>query len=102
MVVGIWAVVFLFAAGNEFLAWGFLGESAKLFRVIVMGGGLLAYFRFGPRMLEEIDAETKARRQAEAAAERARDKSNDAAEGDRVRRSIGMKSAAPTHPEADE
>ncbi|WP_153067381.1 hypothetical protein [Steroidobacter cummioxidans] len=90
LVAGLWFVVFLFAVGNEYLAWGFFGDSAKLFRVAVMWAGVLALVRFVPKMAEEIDAENAAKRALEEAAERARDKSNDAAETDRLRRSIGM------------
>jgi hypothetical protein len=89
-VAGIWLVVFLFAVGNELLAWGIFGDSDKLIRIVVMCIGLLALFRFGPKMFEEIDTHNAARREVEEAAERARDKSNDAAETDRLRRSIGM------------
>jgi len=87
---GIWLVVFLFAVGNEYLAWGIFGGSAKLFRMVVMWAGLLALFRFGPKMFEEMATHNATKREVEAAAERARDKSNDAAETDRLRRSIGM------------
>jgi hypothetical protein len=90
LVAGIWLVVFLFAVGNEYLAWGIFGGSAKLFRIVVMWAGLLALFRFGPKMFEEMDTHDAAKREMEAAAERERDKSNDAAETDRLRRSIGM------------
>lgn len=89
-VAGIWFLVFLFAIGNEYLEWGILGSSAKLFRVGVMFVGLVAYFRFGPKMMEDIASQNAARRKSEEAAERLRDKSNDAAETDRIRRSIGM------------
>jgi hypothetical protein len=41
-------------------------------------------------MLEEIEDHDRATREAEDAAERARDKSNEAAESDQVRRAIGM------------
>lgn len=90
LVAGIWLVVFLFAVANEYLAWGIFGGSAKLFRIVVMWVGISALFRFGPKMLDEIDTHNAAKREAEEAAERARDKSNDAAETDRLRRSIGM------------
>jgi hypothetical protein len=89
-VAGIWLVVFLFAVGNQYFAWGIFGGSAKLFRIVVMWAGLLAFFRFGPKMFEEMDAHDATKREAEEAAERARDKSNDAAETDRLRRSIGI------------
>lgn len=90
LVAGLWFVVFLFAVGNEYLAWGIFGDSAKLFRVVVMWAGVMALVRFGPKMAEEIDTENAAKRALAEAAERARDKSNDAAETDRLRRSIGM------------
>jgi hypothetical protein len=89
-VAGIWLVVFLFAIGNESLEWGILGSSAKLFRSIVMIIGLLALFRFGPKIFDEMESHTSAKRESEEAAERARDKSNDAEEADRLRRAIGM------------
>jgi len=43
-------------------------------------------------MREEIDARTAATRKAEAIAERARDKSDDAVESERLRRAIAMPS----------
>jgi hypothetical protein len=100
-VAGIWTAVLLFAVGNEYLEWGIFGDSARRFRSAVMFVGLLALFKFGPKMFEEIDSEDTARREAEKAAERARDKSNDAAETDRLRHSIGMPPSAPPEPPAD-
>lgn len=91
-VAGIWLGVFLFALGNEYLEWGIFGTSAKGFRLIVMGIGLVGFLRFGPRMREEIDAHVSATRKAEDIAERTRDKSNDAVESERLRRAIGMPS----------
>jgi hypothetical protein len=102
LVAGVWLVVLLFAVGNERLAWGIFGGSAKLFRVAVMWTGLLALFRFGPKMFEEIDTHNAAKRELEEAAERARDKSNDAAETDRLRRSIGMPLNASREPDAQQ
>lgn len=102
LVAGIWLVVFLFAVGNEYLAWGIFDDSAKLFRIIVMWTGLLALFRFGPKMFEEIDTHNAAKRAMEEAAERARDKSNDAAETDRLRHSIGMPLNASREPAAQQ
>ena len=87
---GIWLVVFLFAIGNESLEWGILGSSARLFSSIVMFIGVLAFLRFGPKMFDEMDGHVSAQREAEEAAERVRDKSNDAEEADRLRRAIGM------------
>ena len=101
-VASIWLVVFLFAVGNQYLAWGIFGGSAKLFRIVVMWAGLLALFRFGPKMFEEMDAHDATKREVEEAAERARDKSNDAAEADRLRRSIGMPLNASPEPAAQQ
>ena len=102
LLAGIWLVVFLFAVGNEYLAWGIFGGSAKLFRIVVMWAGLLALFRFGPKMFEQMDTHNAMKREMEAAAERARDKSNDAAEIDRLRCSIGMPPNASREPSAHE
>jgi hypothetical protein len=91
-IAGIWLGVFLFALGNDYLEWGIFGNSAKGFRLIVMAIGLVGFYRFGPRMSQEIDAHVAATREAEEIAERARDKSNDALESERLRRDIGMPS----------
>jgi hypothetical protein len=102
VVAGLWLVVFLFAVGNETLAWGFFGDSAKPFRIAVMFVGLFAYHRFGPKMMEEMHARNTATKAAEAAAERARDKSNDVAETYRLRRAIGMSTNASNEPDAQQ
>jgi len=101
-VAGIWLVVLLLAVGNEHLAWGIFGDSSKLFRVVVMWAGLLALVRYGPKMFEEIDTHVATKRELDEAAERARDKSNDAAETDRLRRSIGMPLNASREPAAQQ
>ncbi len=102
LVAGVWLVVFLFAVGNDFLAWGILGDSAKLFRTIVMFVGLAAYAWFGPRMMEEMYAHRAAMKEAEEAAERTRDKSSDAAETDRIRWAIGMPMNSSSEPDAQQ
>lgn len=91
-IAGAFVVVLLFAAGNEFLEWGLVGNAAKGLRLGVMFVGLVGFSVFGPRMLEEIEAHERATREAEDEAERVRDKSNDAAERERLRRAIGMPS----------
>jgi hypothetical protein len=90
LAVGIWLAAFLFGVANEYLGWGVFGGSAKGVRLGTMFVGLVALFRFGPKLFEEIDAHAAARRESEDAAERARDKSNDVAESERLRRAIGM------------
>ena len=90
VVAGIFLAVFLLAIGNEYLGWGVFGTAAKGVRLAVMFVALVGFLVFGPRMLKEIEEHDKAKREAEDAAERVRDKSNDAAESDRVRRAIGM------------
>ena len=101
-VAGVWLVLLLFSIGNEYLAGGVFGAKAKLFRIVVMFVGLVALFRFGPKMFEEMDAHDAAKREAEDAAEVARDKSSDAAETDRLRRSIGMSSSESSEPPAQQ
>jgi hypothetical protein len=90
LVAGICLVVFLLAVANEYLEWGVFGAAGKGVRLAVMFVGLVGFFVFGPRMLKEIENSDRATREAEDAAERARDKSNDAAESEQVRRAIGM------------
>jgi hypothetical protein len=102
LVVGIWLLVFLFAVANEYLAWGVFAGSGKLFRVLVMFVGIVAFFRFGSKMLEETDAHNAAKREVDEAAERARDKSNDAAEADQLRHLIGMSSSVSTQTPAQQ
>jgi len=51
---------------------------------------MLALVRFGPRIFEEVEVHAAEKRSAEEAAERARDKSNDATETERLRRFIGV------------
>jgi len=90
VVAGVFVSAFLLAVGNEYLAWGVFGTAAKGVRLAVMFVGLIGFLVFGPRMLKEIEDHNQAKREAEEAAEHVRDKSNDAAESDRVRRAMGM------------
>lgn len=91
LLVAIWMVAFVLAAGNHYFGWGLLGEAD---RIAVSAMTLLAVLvfasRFGSRMMDEVQAEQDAIRREEETAERARDKSNDAAETEQLRRSIGM------------
>ena len=86
----IYLVALLFVAGNHYLGWGMLGQADRIALSIVMFVGVLAYFGFAPRILEEMRAEDAVRRETDDAAERMRDKSNDAAESDELRHAIGM------------
>jgi hypothetical protein len=90
LVAGIFLVVLLLAIANEYLEWGVFGAAGKGVRLAVMFVGLVGFFVFGPRMLKEIEDHNRTTREVEDAAERARDKSNDAADSERVRRAIGM------------
>jgi hypothetical protein len=90
VVAGIYLVVLLVAAGNEFLEWGFFGDSAKAVRAIVVFVGILAVARFMPGLQREMEERHEALRKEEMEAERLRDKSNDEAESERLRRAIGM------------
>lgn len=89
-VAAVWLVAFLFIVGNRYFAWGIFGDAARIIYAAVILVGVVGFIRFGPKMLEEIHNQSAVKREAEAAAERARDKSNDAAETDQLRRSIGM------------
>src|SRR5687767_9670788 len=90
LVTGIFLVVFLLVIANEYLEWGVFGAAGKGVRAVVMFLGLVGLFVFGPRMLKGIEDRDRATREAEDEAERARDKSNDAAENEGVRCAIGM------------
>ena len=90
VVAGIWLVAALFAAGNHFLEWGLFGDAGRKVLAIVIGVGMLGHLLFGPRLEQEVRAEAAARREEEEAAERARDKSNDAADSEKLRQAIGM------------
>lgn len=89
-IAGMWLVVFVFAVGNEYFKWGFLGGLGAPFRSAVMFVGVMAMMKFGPKMIEEMEAIETAKRKEEETAERARDRSDIAAETDRLRLSIGM------------
>jgi hypothetical protein len=87
---GILLVALLFAAGNHYLDWGFLGSVGKP----VMLGVVLLFIllmAFVPSNVErEMDAEAEAQLEREREWERTRDKSNDQAETERLRAAIGM------------
>jgi len=51
---------------------------------------MLVHMLFGPRLEQEAQAEAAVRREGAEAAERARDKSNDAADAEKLRQAIGM------------
>ena len=89
VIAGAYLVIFLFALGNHYLGWGVIGRAAKPFLAVVQFLGLLGMVRYGPEMLEEVRARKARLRESEDAAERERDKSNDATETDRLRRGIG-------------
>jgi hypothetical protein len=90
LVIGVWLVAALIAAGNHYLAWGIFGGADRKVLAIVFGVGMLGWMIFHPRLEQEIQAQAAARREEEDAAERARDKSNDAADSERLRQAIGM------------
>jgi|KBSMisStaDraftv2_1062788.scaffolds.fasta_scaffold1995759_2 hypothetical protein len=90
VVLVIWLIAALFAAGNHYLAWGLFGDASRKALAIVIGVGMLVHMLFGPRLEQEAQAEAAARREGAEAAERARDKSNDAADAEKLRQAIGM------------
>src|SRR5690242_15218223 len=90
LLAGIYLVVLLAAAGNHYLEWGLVGAADRKFMAVVMLVGLVAMARYGPQLMDELHAHQAAIRESEDAAERARDKSNDDAEAERLRRAIGM------------
>jgi hypothetical protein len=90
VVAGIYLALLLFAAGNHYFEWGVAGDSSKRLLGVVMSFGVIAMLRFMPGLMREMEEHEAARRQVEERAERERDKSNDAAEAERVRRAIGM------------
>jgi len=92
LLVGIYLVLLLVAAGNYYLEWGLVGAADRKVLAVVMFLGLVAMARFGPQLISELYAHDAARREREDAAERARDKSNDEAEAEQLRREIGMPS----------
>ena len=87
---GILLAALLFAAGNHYLDWGFLGSAGK---PVMLGVALLFVFLMAfipPNVEREMDAEVEAKLEREREWERTRDKSNDQAETERLRAAIGM------------
>ena len=90
VVAGIYLALLLFAGGNHYLKWGVVGDSGKGLLGVVMFIGAIGMARFMPAFMHEMEEYAAAQRELEAKAERERDKSNDAAEVEKVRRAIGM------------
>ena len=90
VVAGIYLALLLFAAANHYLKWGVVGDSGNRLLGIVMFIGVIGMARLVPSMMQEMHEYVEARRELEAKAESERDKSNDAADAERVRRAIGM------------
>ena len=90
LLIGIYLVVLLAAAGNHYLEWGLVGPADRKCMAAVMLVGLVSMARFGPQLMSELHAHQAEIRKSEDAAEQARDKSNDEAEAERLRRAIGM------------
>ena len=87
---GILLAALLFAAGNYYLDWEFLGNAAN---PIMLGVALLFVLLMAfvpPNVGREMDAEAEAQLEREKEWERTRDKSNDQAETERLRAAIGM------------
>ena len=87
---GIILAALLFAAGNNYLDWGFFGGAAKA----VTSGVMLVFFLLlvfvSPNVEREWEAEHEAQLEKDREWERTRDKSNDEAESEKLRRAIGM------------
>ena len=90
LIAGIYLLVLLLVAGNRYLEWGILGQADRAALAVVTLLGVIAMGRFGPAMMEEMQAHEAAQREVEDTVERARDKSSDAEEAARLRRAIGM------------
>jgi hypothetical protein len=87
---GILLAALLFAAGNHYLDWGFLGSAGKpvMLGVVLLFVLLTAFIP--PNVEREMDAEAEAKVERERGRERTRDKANDQAETERLRAAIGM------------
>jgi hypothetical protein len=95
VLLATWLVALLFVLGNHWLEWGLFGQADR-FAVSAMTALTVLFLmsRFGSRMMDEGKAEQDAIRREEEAAELARDKSNDAADTERLQHLIGMPSDA--------
>src|SRR4051812_8655890 len=90
LVVAIYFPFLILAIGIRLFEWHIFGRGDRVFYAVVILVAILGLPRFIPKMNEEAAAEQAALRQAEEAAELARDKSADAAASERLRRDIGM------------
>ena len=88
--IGVLLAALLFAAGNQYLDWGFLGSAGKLGMPGVALLFILLISFVSPNVGLEMDAEEKAQLEREEEWERTRDKSIDQAEMERLRAAIGM------------
>jgi hypothetical protein len=87
---GILLAALLFAAGNHYLDWGFLGSAGKPVMLGVVLLFILLMTFVSQNVVREMDVEAEAHLEREREWERTRDKSNDQAEAERLRAAIGM------------
>jgi hypothetical protein len=90
VVNGVFLATLLFSAGNYYLDWGFFGGAAKALPI----GIVLLFILFMAIVPSNVEREMEAARESQLEKEneweRTRDKSNDEAEAEKMRRAIGM------------
>ena len=87
---GMYLAVLLAAMGNHYLEWQLTGSVSRQILAVVQFVGIVLIARYGSHVMTVMDARNTELRRAEEAAESARDKSNDAAETERLRKAIGL------------
>lgn len=90
LLAGSYLLVLLLSVGNHYFGWGLVGAAdRKLLAAVALVGAVLAG-RYGMRLQKRLEDHQTALRQADAAADAVRDKSNDTVEAERLGRAIGM------------
>jgi hypothetical protein len=83
-------VVLVFSAANRYLEWGFLGRFGGALPSFVVLVVIVLTAMWGDEMHEKGRQQMAAQREADAAAERNRDKSHDAEDLVKLRKAIGL------------
>ena len=86
----MYLAVLLAAMGNHYLEWQLTGSFSRQILAVVQFVGIVLIARYGSYVMTLMEARNAELRRAEEAAESSRDKSNDAAESERLRKAIGL------------
>src|SRR5690242_10252870 len=84
------ALLLAFSLANRFLNWGLLGQLGEILPYLLLLPCFALLWFWGDEMNQEGQRRLAARREAEEAAELARDKSHDTEDSERLRRDIGL------------